>query len=206
MPKGSVELTEARRMEIIEACSNVYREKSFKEIKLQDIAEATTFTRTAIYKYYKTKEEIFLGLLQREYEAWNGELKKIYEENDSLSKEQFASLISHSLEERIQLLKLMSMNNFELEAGSRYDRVVEYKRALGDSMKWIRRLLDRFFLEKSEEEKEIFIYSFFPFTFGLYPYTILNEKAVKAMEEAEVGFHYYSIYEMSYNCIVNLLS
>lgn len=205
MPKGSLQLTEARKAEIIEACSQVYQKKSFKEVKLQDIADATTFTRTAIYKYYKTKDEIFLGLLQREFEEWNTSLGKILNDYDSLSKESFSSLISHSLEERIQLLKLMSMNNFELEAESRYENVVEYKKVLGESMKLMRRLLDKYFADKDETQKEQFIYAFFPFTFGLYPYTILDEKAVKAMQDADVGFHYYSIYELAYNCIINLL-
>ena len=206
MSRGSVQLTEARKSEIIEACSRLYREKSVKEIKLQDIADATTLTRTALYKYYRTKEEIFLGLLQREYEKWNESLLAILNENDSLTKEELARAVSHSLEERIQLLKIMSMNNFELEEQSRFERVVEYKKALGDSMKIMRRILDKFCADLSEEQKEKFIYTFFPFTFGLYPYTNLNEKAVKAMEEADVGFHYYSIYQLSYDCITALLN
>lgn len=205
MPRGSIQLTEARKKEIIDACSELYRRKSFKEIKLQDIADATTLTRTALYKYYQTKEEIFLGLLQREYEQWNMSLQSIINCYEELQAEELAEKISRTLEDRVQLLRLMSMNNFELEEQSRYERVVEYKRALGRSMQIMRNILDKFCSYMNAEKKEKFIYIFFPFTFGLYPYAVLNDKAVSAMDEAEIDFHYYSIYELSYNCLADLL-
>ncbi|MDO5811604.1 MAG: TetR family transcriptional regulator [Bacillota bacterium] len=206
MSRGSVELTNARKNEIIEACSLLYKEKNYNEITIKDIANATTLTRTALYKYYQTKEEIFLSLLQREYDNWNQELLNIIHSNTALEKKEIAHLLSVSLENRIQLLKLMSMNNFELEAQSRFECVVEYKKSLGYSMKLVRNILDKFCLEMSDNKKERFIYSFFPFTFGLYPYTVLNDKAKNAMDKAQIDFHYYSIYELSYNCIITLLN
>ena len=74
MPKGSVKLTNARKEEIIDACASLYETMSFRDITLRDISARTSFTRTSIYNYFQTKEEIFLGLLQREYEAWTADL------------------------------------------------------------------------------------------------------------------------------------
>ena len=65
MPKGSPELTNARKEEIINACEKLYKTKSFKEITLKDISNETSFTRTSIYNYFHTKEEIFLAILKR---------------------------------------------------------------------------------------------------------------------------------------------
>ena len=76
MPKGSPELTEARREEIINACEKLYQTMSFKEITIKEIGNVTSFTRTSIYNYFQTKEEIFLALLQREYELWIASLKE----------------------------------------------------------------------------------------------------------------------------------
>ena len=70
MPRGSEELTNARKAEIVNACAVLYETRSFKEITLKEIGEKTSFTRTSIYNYFQTKEEIFLALFQREYEAW----------------------------------------------------------------------------------------------------------------------------------------
>lgn len=77
MPKGSEALTNACREEIINACTSLYKTMSFKEITLKEIGKATSFTRTSIYNYFQMKEEIFLALLQKEYELWTGTLKQI---------------------------------------------------------------------------------------------------------------------------------
>lgn len=84
MPKGSETLTNARRNEIIEACAKLYQTMSFKDITIKEIGGATSFTRTSIYNYFQTKEEIFLALLEQEYELWVAELQSIMDENESL--------------------------------------------------------------------------------------------------------------------------
>ena len=70
MPKGSQALTHARREEIVNACALLYETMGFKEITIKDIAAATSFTRTSIYNYFQTKEEIFLALLQHGLQTW----------------------------------------------------------------------------------------------------------------------------------------
>ena len=77
MPKGSPELTRARKEEIIDACRSLYETRSFKEITLKEIGQQTSFTRTSIYNYFETKEEIFLALYEREYDRWNADLESI---------------------------------------------------------------------------------------------------------------------------------
>ena len=84
MPKGSAELTNARREEIIAACRRLYETMSFKEITLKEIGQQTSFTRTSIYNYFETKEEIFLALFAQEYELFTEDLERLCRENESL--------------------------------------------------------------------------------------------------------------------------
>ena len=205
MPKGSPELTEARREEIINACEKLYQTKSFKEITLKDIGGATSFTRTSIYNYFQTKEEIFLALLKREYELWIADLEKIMAENAALTKDVFASQLAHSLEKRAQLLKIMSMNHYDLESSSRPEKLVEFKVAYGSSLKTVMHCLEKYFPEMPISEKQRFLYTFFPFMFGIYPYTVVTEKQRCAMEQAGVNYVFLSIYEITYNCARMLL-
>ena len=205
MPKGSLKLTNARKEEIINACELLYKTMSFKEITMKDIASATSFTRTSIYNYFETKEEIFLALLKREYELWVASLNKLICEHSVLTLDEAASLLARSLAERKQLLKLLSMNHYDMEQNSREEKLVEMKTAYGNSMKTVNLYLQKFCRGMSEKDRENFIYIFFPFMFGAYPYAVVTDKQKEAMKQAQVEYSYLSVYEILYNCIKTLL-
>ena len=206
MPKGSKELTEARKEEIITACAELYKTMSFKDITIKEIGNATSFTRTSIYNYFQTKEEIFLALLQREYELWIGKLKQIQEEHEKLTPAEFADALAHSLEERHNLLKIMSMNHYDMEDNSRIERLIDFKVVYGQSLAEVRNCLDKFFPGMTDQDKQSFIYSFFPFMFGIYPYTVVTDNQREAMKQAGVNYVYMSIYEITYTEVKRLLS
>ncbi len=205
MPKGSPELTNSRKQEIINACEKLYQTKSFKEITLKEISTETSMTRTSIYNYFETKEEIFLALLQREYELWNAELNEIMTEFPKLTGEEFADKLARSLENRKQLLKIMSMNHYDMESNSRPERLAEFKSAYGNSLRTVMNCLEKYFPEMPNQEKQNFLYSFFPFMFGIYPYTFVTEKQRKAMESAGVDYALMSVYEITFNFIRKFL-
>ena len=205
MPKGSPERTAARRDEIISACEKLYQTMSFRDITLKDIGNETSFSRPTIYNYFQTKEEIFLALFKLEYDRWNEELEKIISDNEKLSHEEIADRIAGSLENRKQLLKLLSMNNFDMEANSREEELRSFKESYGKSLENIRGILDKFCPEKSEVEKDNFIYVFFPFMFGIYPYTTVTDKQKAAMQDAKIDYVYQSVYDITYKCLIGLL-
>lgn len=205
MPKGSEELTAARKEEIITACAELYKTMSFKDITIKEIGNATSFTRTSVYNYFQTKEEIFLALLQREYVLWIHRLKEIRAEHEEMTGEEFADELAHSLEERKNLLKIMSMNHYDMEENSRIERLIEFKVVYGQSLAEVRNCLDKFFPEMTVQDKQNFIFSFFPFMFGIYPYTMVTEKQREAMTQAKVNYVYMSIYEITYAEVKKLL-
>ncbi len=205
MFKGTPEIIAQRREEIVSACEKLYQTKSFKEINLKDIGEATSFSRPTIYNYFHTKEEIFLALFEREYEKWNAELENILDSNQNYSRKQIAEMIAGSLERRAQLLRMLSMNNFDMEANSREELLASFKRAYGRSLDLFRGIIEKYCPEMSAEEVREIMYVFFPFMFGIYPYAEVTDKQRKAMEEAGVAYNYHSIYEITYNCLIRLL-
>ncbi|MBR2294865.1 MAG: TetR family transcriptional regulator [Clostridiales bacterium] len=205
MPKGSPELAAARREEIVNACEKLYQTMSFKDITLKEIGNETSFSRPTIYNYFQTKEEIFLSLFQREYERWNNDLEKILARKGDLTREDLAGKIADSLCKRTQLLKLLAMNTYDMEANSRKENLVAFKVAYGNSIANVRRLLDRFVPDMSSDQKDNLIYVFFPFMFGIYPYTEVTKKQKDAMKAAEIDFKYQTIRKITYNCLMQLL-
>ncbi len=205
MPKGSPQLTAARKEEIVNACERLYQTLSFKDITLKEIGNETSFSRPTIYNYFETKEEIFLALYEREYDCWNNDLEGILATHKTLTKKQVAHEIARSLEKREQLLKLLSMNNFDMEANSRQELLTTFKAAYGKSMHNVSCILKKFCPQMSALERKRFIYLFFPFMFGIYPYTAVTRKQQAAMKEANVNFNYQSIYTITYNALMRLL-
>ena len=59
--------------------------------------------------------------------------------------------------------------------------------------------------EREVLELQDFIYVFFPFMFGIYPYTAVTDKQREAMNEANVDFVYKSVFEITNNCLLKLL-
>lgn len=205
MPRGSEKLSNARRKEIISACALLYETMNFKDISIKEIGKVTSFTRTSIYNYFQNKEEIFLALLQKEYEQWNVRLRQISERHAKMTRQEFADALAHSLDERKTLLKLMSMNHYDMEENSRIEKIVEMKAAYGRSMTEVRNCLGKFFPDMTVQDKQDFIFSFFPFMFGIYPYTVVSEKQKAAMEQANVNYVYMSVYEITFSEIKKLL-
>ena len=205
MIKGTPELIALRREEIINACEQLYQTMSFKEITLKEIGKTTSFSRPTIYNYFETKEEIFLALFQREYDRWNQDLTAILNENERLTRKELADRIASSLAGREQLLKLLSMNNYDMEANSRQEMLAAFKQSYGGSMKLVRRLLEKFCPEMSAADIRNFIYIFYPFMFGIYPYTAVTEKQRVAMKEAGIDYVYHTVYELTFSCLIRLL-
>ena len=205
MPKGSEALTNARREEIVNACASLYETQGFKEITLRDIGARTSFTRTSIYNYFQAKEEIFLALLQREHEAWTADLEELAGRQGPLSPEAFADQLARTLEKRECMLKLESMNLYDIEGCTRMEHLVAFKRVYAGAVEAVGRCLERFFPALTAGERQEFLYAFFPFLFGVYPYAVPTEKQREAMELAHVDYAHASIYELSKTFVTRLL-
>ncbi len=205
MVKKTPEQIAGRREEIVNACEKLYGTMSFREITLKEIGNEVPFSRPTIYNYFETKEEIFLALFAREYDRWNADLAAILDGHDALSPEELARAIAESLARREQLLKLLSMNNYDMEANSRLEMLTAFKSSYGEAMRLLRALLLKFRPEMTGEDAERFVYLFFPFMFGIYPYAAVTEKQKAAMAEAGVDFTYHTVYDLTYGCLIRLL-
>jgi len=56
---------EARSNLILDGAEKLFVEKGYVETSINDIAEAADFSRTSVYQYFASKEEIYLRILDR---------------------------------------------------------------------------------------------------------------------------------------------
>ena len=204
MPKGSPELTEARKAEIMEACKELYETMTFKDVNLKEIGKVTSFTRTSIYNYFDTKEEIFLGIFEDEYIKWTLDLQKIIDEGN-LGREKLAKKLAESLEKRKLMLKLLSVNLYDMEENSRMERLVSFKKAYGRSRDVLAELIKKNYPGIKKKEIDEFIFTFLPFLHGVHPYAFATSKQIEAMDEAGIKYLETTIEKLVYTGLLSLL-
>ena len=103
------------------------------------------------------------------------------------------------------MLKLVSMNLYDMEGSSRLENLVAFKQVYASALQALRSCLEKFVPDMEEEDIQSFLYAFFPFLFGVYPYTSVTDKQREAMDRAQVDYPHYSIYEITDNFVSKLL-
>ena len=204
MPKGSPQLTAARREEILSACERIYEGRSFSEILLKDIADETSFTRTSIYNYFQSKEEIFLALLEREFRSWSDDLEAILSQA-SLSRSALADRLAKTLEPRKLMLKIYALNLYDLAENSREEKLVEFNVAYGWSRMVMQDIIRRFLPSLTRDERNDAIDAIYGSLCGIWPSIYYTEKQLLAMKRAGVALRTRSIYQVAYASILRLL-
>ena len=205
MTRGSSQRIEQRRNEIIDACEALYQTKGFREVTIKDISQETSFSRPSIYNYFETKEEIFLALLTREYDGWTQKLQQVSRQKGPWERERFAQALAHTLDGQEIMLKIQTMNLYEIEENSREERLAQYKRSFYRAMTAMDGCLTTYKPDITEAEKQDFRYAFFPFLYGIYAYAHPTPKQLTVMAQVGIPQAGMTVYELSWHCIRKLL-
>lgn len=83
MPKISDEAKEERKNKILHAALECFSQKGYSASTVDDIVHYSKLSKGSVYNYFKSKEEIFLSLLNQRNEATLTDLKINLEKIDS---------------------------------------------------------------------------------------------------------------------------
>ncbi len=70
------EIRQARREQILEAARQVFAAQGFHNTRMSDIAQAINVSQGTLYHYFRSKDELFLAVL----DVWNEQIKGIVEQ------------------------------------------------------------------------------------------------------------------------------
>ncbi len=175
-----------RKKEILTACATLFDQYGFDGVNLKAIGTLTSFTRPAIYKYYRSKEEILLELFTEDLKLWDKDVLTIINSNETMDKETYAKALTESFIKYPRLLKLLSILFSSLEKNSSLDKLISFKKEMHDHTLNFILSLDKFFPQASREEKNHFMTSAISLVLGLYPYTHLSDKQIEAIKKSGV--------------------
>ncbi|WP_339208943.1 TetR family transcriptional regulator [Bacillus sp. FSL R5-0432] len=173
-----------RSEEIINACDTLFSQGGYDAVHFKAISELTTFTRSTIYKYYQTKDEVLLDLLQREMLLWRNEFVALTKTSSPLPKEQYCKCMVNSMVFHDKMLRLASLLLLLLEKNSRVEKIAAFKKIMYQIYATLAESLDYHFPDASREEKAPLPNAIFAYVLGLHPMTYLTEKQIAAVEMA----------------------
>jgi AcrR family transcriptional regulator len=112
----STKQKEERRQTILDMTWRLFQASSYDDVIMIDIAEALGLVKGTIYRCFRSKEELFLAVLEQQLNSWFVELDSwLGGIRGSCSILHITALLSQSLEARPALLRLLIVLRVTLE-------------------------------------------------------------------------------------------
>jgi AcrR family transcriptional regulator len=181
----SSEQKEQRIQEIVSATERLYKKFSYEEITFVQIAKEAGFTRSNLYKYFKSKEEIFLEFIIYDSKIWKENLVTEFEDNRIYSIDEFAETWVNLFNKNKRLIELISILYLHLEKEASYDSLLNFKKSFTGTLSEIFEHLNGKIAGFTSEKIMEFINLQAITGIGLYQMTDMSENQKNILELPE---------------------
>lgn len=168
------EQKEQRIAEIIDATARLYETHPFEKISLVAIAKAANFTRSNLYKYFNSKEEIFFEFLKQDVIHWREDLVTTFKKKRRYTIPEFAAVWVKVQTQHARMQDLISILYDFLEKNTTIERMIDFKRLTRSEYTIVSELLRDLFPRLSQENAIKFLNMQFAASIGLYTMTNLS--------------------------------
>ena len=177
-----------RREAIIDAARSLFAELEYEEISLNAIAREAGISKPNVYRYFSTREEIFLAIFAVEYEAFLqtllARLKRIRAKDPV---RQISRAWVESATEHRTLLELLPMLMTSMEKNSTVEQLVQFKKWSFEQFGELVEALARVYPRLTTEQWMSVVQSALAMMAGLWPMTNPGENVLEAIQHPEVG-------------------
>ncbi|GHF75358.1 TetR/AcrR family transcriptional regulator [Streptomyces thermodiastaticus] len=123
----SAEAKQAREAAILDAARTLGRSRGVRDVTLTDIAAAVGMHKSALLRYFETREQIFLKLTAEGWREWSAALRAELEACTHATAQEVAALIASSLATRPLFCDLLAQAPMNLERNVSVDAVRSFK-------------------------------------------------------------------------------
>lgn len=133
-----------KKEDIIKAAAKLFSEKSFHDVKMDEIAEKLGIAKGTIYLYFKSKEKLYLEILEESYEDIEALLESeiAVDEPSSEKLKKVLGIIFNFYRRNLDVLKILSRDethlikeHFEFTEHWRLRRLKLYEKILEKGIK-----------------------------------------------------------------------
>jgi TetR/AcrR family transcriptional regulator len=185
------EQKEQRIDAILEATARLYEQSGFEEITLAAIAREANFTRSNLYKYFRSKEEIFFEFLKHDVRLWRKDLVAAFEGPVTCSADEFAAVWVEVLTGHQRLLRLISVMYAHLEKKSSFEGLLDFKQMANSEFGLLSDMLCQIFPDLDPGRALKFLQLQLAMSIGLYTMTDLSKTQQKVLDRPE--FQHFKI-------------
>ncbi|MET7611470.1 TetR family transcriptional regulator [Streptomyces seoulensis] len=125
----SAHAKQAREEAILEAARTLGAERGIREVTLTDIAAAVGMHKSALLRYFETREQIFLRLTAEGWRAWSAELCADLGRRGEASPAEVAGALADTLAARPLFCDLLAQAPLNLERNVSIESVRTFKLA-----------------------------------------------------------------------------
>jgi AcrR family transcriptional regulator len=130
----------ARTAAILDAAAALFDEQGFHAINMAAVAERAGLAKGTLYLYFRTKEELFLALIERDLLPWMAEIGRRVAPRGRLA--DLAGYIPPSLARRSRLLRLLGILHVVLERNVERAPLAAFKARLRDALVMLGGMID----------------------------------------------------------------
>jgi len=140
----SPEAKSARRAQILDAAATLLEKVELDAVVMDEVARKAGVAKGTLYLYFRTKEELFLGLLERAFEAWFDELDaQLGVGQGWIQASALADLVTTTLTPRLLFRRLLALLGAVLEHNLQDDRALRFKWRIAGRLAMTGALLER---------------------------------------------------------------
>jgi AcrR family transcriptional regulator len=140
----SPEAKSARRAQILDAAITLVEDGELEAVAMDDVATRAKVAKGTLYLYFRTKEELFLGLLERTFEAWFDELdQRLGADEGWVPASALTDIVTDSVVPRRLFRRLLARLGPVLEYNLQDDRALRFKWRIAGRLAMTGALLER---------------------------------------------------------------
>jgi AcrR family transcriptional regulator len=175
----SQEQKEQRIDEIVQATARLYERHTLEDITFASIAKEADFSRSNLYKYFNTKEEVFLELLRYDISRWRKETAELFG-GTKYTVESFAAAWVDLLLKQDRMIRLLSILFTTLEKNASLESLIDFKRRMMEEIGHLTTLLEEVFPSIPEQGRTEFMFAQMAVAIGACPMMNMSEKQREA--------------------------
>ena len=101
-----------KKEDIIKVAAKLFSQKSFHDVKMDEIAEELSIAKGTIYLYFKSKEKLYLEILEESYEAIEAILENeiTIDEPSPVKLKKVLGIIFSFYRRNLDVLKILSID------------------------------------------------------------------------------------------------